>query len=102
MNQLLACHFHLAAIHLMDGVSKMDEEEFEKKRSLIEMRKNLLALREEINEHKREFMESITSIGQDELNNIFRLICAEERDELGRLRRLLKESFEREAGLNKA
>jgi hypothetical protein len=47
-------------------------------------------------------MESISSIGQDELNNIFRLVCAEERGELERLRRLLKESFEKEAGLNKA
>ncbi len=78
------------------------EEDFNKKGSLIEMKKHLQALREEINDHKREFMESISSIGQDELNNIFRLVCAEERGELERLRRLLKESFENESGLNKA
>lgn len=78
------------------------EDDFERKGSLIEMKKNLLALREELNEHKKELMESINSIGQDELNNIFRLVCAEERGELERLRQLLKESYEKEAGLNKA
>jgi hypothetical protein len=78
------------------------EADNEKKKVLIAMKKNLQALREEINEHKMELMESINSIGQDELNNIFRLVCAEERGELNRLRQLLKESYEKEAGLNKA
>lgn len=78
------------------------EADHEKKKVLIAMKNNLHALREEINEHKMELMESINSIGQDGLNNIFRLVCSEERGELERLRQLLKESYEKESGLNKA
>jgi hypothetical protein len=78
------------------------EDDFEKKGALIELKKNLLTLREGINEHKRELMESISSIGQEELKDIFRLVCSDERGDLERLRQLLKESYEKESGLNKA
>lgn len=78
------------------------EEDLETKKNLIEMQDNLLILKEGISEHKRELAESIGSIGQDDLNDIFRLICAEEREELERLRRLLKESYDKESDLNKA
>jgi hypothetical protein len=79
-----------------------NEEDREKKKALIEMQKSLLIMREGVNEHKKELMESINSIGQEELNNIFRLICSEERRELERLRRVLKESYDTESELNKA
>jgi hypothetical protein len=93
-------HYQQQLLNLPQQIES--EGDLGKKGSLIEMKKKLMALREEINDHKREFMDSISSIGYDELNNIFRLICAEERGELERLRQLMKESFEREAGLNKA
>ena len=77
------------------------EENREKKTNLMGLQDNLLALREEINEQKKELMESISSIGHEELNDTFRLVCSEERGELERLRRLLKESYDKEAELNR-
>jgi hypothetical protein len=74
----------------------------EKKKSLMLLHENLLILLGGIDEQKKELAASISSIGQDDLNDIFRLICAEEREELERLRLLLKESFSKEAELNRA
>ena len=48
------------------------------------------------------YLESISSIGEKELKDIFRLVCSEEREELERLRRLLKESYDKESALNNA
>ncbi len=78
------------------------EEDIEKKKKLVERQQNLLTMKEGISEHKKELAESINSIGQDDLNDIFRLVCIEEREELERLRRLLKESYEKESELNRA
>jgi hypothetical protein len=78
------------------------EEDLEKKQNLIEQQESLLSLKETISDHKKELAESISSIGQDDLNEIFRLICSEEREELERLRRLLNESYDKESGLNRA
>jgi len=78
------------------------EKDHEKKKDLIEMQENLQILKEGIGEQKRELAESIGSIGQDDLNDIFRLVCTEEREELERLRRLLKESYDKESELNRA
>jgi hypothetical protein len=74
----------------------------EKKKSLIALQENLLILMEGLGEQRRELAESIGSIGHDDLNDIFRLVCAEEREELERLRLLLKESYGKEAELNRA
>ncbi len=78
------------------------EEDRETKNALIEMKEKLLVLREGAKDHKQELMESINSIGKEELNNTFRLVCSEEREELERLRRLLKESYDKESDLNRA
>jgi hypothetical protein len=78
------------------------EENAEKKKDLIALQENLQILKQGIGEQKRELEESIGSIGQDDLNDIFRLVCAEEREELERLRRLLKESYDKESELNRA
>jgi hypothetical protein len=78
------------------------EEDFERKKQLIDLQENLFTLQEGITDHKRELTESITSIGEDDLNEIFRLVCSEEREELERLRRLLKESYDKESDLNRA
>jgi hypothetical protein len=93
-------HYQQQIASLPQQIEK--EEDREKKKALMEMQKDLVILREGVNEHKKELMESIKSIGQEELNNIFRLICSEERAELERLRRLLKESYDKESELNKA
>jgi hypothetical protein len=78
------------------------ELDLEKKKNLIDFQENLLSLKEEIDEQKKALAESISSIGQDDLNEIFRLVCAEEREEIERLRSLLKESYDKELELNKA
>lgn len=78
------------------------EEDQERKEDLIELQENLLILKDNINEQQMELMESINSIGEKELNDIFRLVCSEEREELERLRRLLKKSYDKESALNKA
>ena len=78
------------------------EENPEKKKSLIALQENLLILMEGIGQQKKELAESIGTIGHDDLDDIFRLVCAEEREELQRLRLLLKESYDKEAELNRA
>lgn len=78
------------------------ENDLDKKRNLVDLQKNLLASKEGIMEHSRELTESIGSIGEDDLNDIFRLVCAEEREELERLRRLHRKSYDKEAALNRA
>jgi len=78
------------------------EGDLEKKKNLMALQENLSILKEGIGEQQRELAESIGSIGHDDLNDIFRLICAEEREELDRLRRLLKELYDKESELNRA
>lgn len=78
------------------------EKDPEKREHLIALKGYLERLREDIAEQKRELEQSIGSIGGDELNEIFRIMCAQEREELDRLRRLLNESYEKEAELNRA
>jgi hypothetical protein len=78
------------------------EKDLEKKKELIALQENLSILKEGISEQKKELTESIGSIGQEDLNDIFRLICTEEKEELEKLRRLLKESYDKESELNRA
>jgi hypothetical protein len=61
-----------------------------------------LVLQEALSEQKKELTESVSSIGEDDLNGIFRSVCAEEREELERLRQLLKASYDKESDLNRA
>ncbi|OGP53678.1 MAG: hypothetical protein A2Y65_00075 [Deltaproteobacteria bacterium RBG_13_52_11] len=93
-------HYQQQIVDLPHEIER--EEDLERKNKLIELQENLLTLKEGINEHKRELTESISSIGEDDLNGIFRLVCSEERDELERLRRLLRESYDKESELNSA
>ena len=78
------------------------EENAERKKTLIDFHENVLGLQEGITEQKRELMESIGCFGEDDLNSIFRSVCAEEREELERLRQLLKASYDKESDLNRA
>ncbi len=78
------------------------EEDPHRKRILIDLKKSLLALREGISEQKKELTESISLIGGEELREVFRLVCSEEREELERLRKLLKESYDQELELTRS
>ncbi|MBW2038203.1 MAG: hypothetical protein JRI46_01180 [Deltaproteobacteria bacterium] len=78
------------------------EEDPHRRRILMDLKKGLLALREGISEHKKELTENISLIGGGELKEVFRLVCSEEREELERLRKLLKESYDKELKLIRA
>lgn len=78
------------------------EEDLVKKKNLTDHYEDMLVLQEAISEQKRELTESVNSIGEDDLNDIFRSVCAEEREELERLRQLLKASYDKESDLNRA
>jgi hypothetical protein len=78
------------------------EEDLAKKKNLTDHYEDMLVLQEAISEQKRELTESVNSIGEDDLNDIFRSVCAEEREELERLRQLLKASYDKESDLNRA
>lgn len=78
------------------------EEDHSRRRGLTELKQNLLLLKEGISEQKRELAESTSLIGEEELQELFRLVCAEEREELERLRKLQRELYDRELELTRA
>ncbi|MBN1255829.1 MAG: hypothetical protein JXA50_11195 [Deltaproteobacteria bacterium] len=93
-------HYQQQIINLPYQIER--EEDLAERDNLMKLHENVSNLKADIYEQKTELMETINSIGQDDLNNIYRLVCAEERDELERLRRLLKASYDKESELNRA
>jgi len=79
-----------------------NEDNINRKRILMDLKKSLLSLGEGISEQKKELMESISLIGREKLKEVFYLFCSEEREELDNLRKLLKESYDKELELTMA
>ncbi len=78
------------------------EEDLHQRKILTDHKRSSLRIREEISEQKKELAENISLIGREELKEIFRLVCSEEREELDRLRKLHKESYDKESELTRA
>ena len=82
---------------------KIDKEQDpDRKRVLTDLKKNFVMLREEVSEQKKLLAESLGCVGRNELLEIFRLICSEEREELERLRKLSKQLHDKELDLHRA
>lgn len=93
-------HYQREIIRL---TKKMEvDQDPHRKRIFMEQKKRLLVLRQKISDHKKEMTETINSFGRQELREVFRLVCSEEREELERMRKMLKESYDRELALIRA
>ncbi len=74
----------------------------QRKKELIRQYHRLNAFKEAIEEQKKELLSRINTYSSDDLNEIFRLICAEDKKELERLKKLLRKTYDREMALNRA
>jgi hypothetical protein len=93
-------HYQREILRINQEIQEASDEAV--KRELMEHKQKLIRTREAVSEQKNNLTRTIAQFDKNELREIFRLVCADARDDLEELHVALKESFATEAELTRA